>query len=178
MPDPSEAHPAPVFSRHHWSYLGKRRPSDCRRVGARWEVREGVFVPRRDTSSWLNFALGGRLFPGVHHHARFDVDENDGRYRIVLDSDDGEPIWQSRGRSPRRFPPLPYSGLSIEASAFFEAWFVGLFGHEERQEHSTASNFGASTGTSNHWSSSGWNQVSSRTAACSREGRWSSTVRC
>src|SRR5262249_52845988 len=50
--------------------------------------REGVFIPRRDTSSWLNTLAGGRLFPGEHHHASFRVEERDGHYRIVLDSDD------------------------------------------------------------------------------------------
>src|SRR4051794_27311195 len=38
-------------------------------------VREGVYTPRRDTSSKLNHLVGGRLFPGVYYHARFDVDE-------------------------------------------------------------------------------------------------------
>ena len=45
------------------------------RIAVEWEQsgepREGVFIPRRDTSSRLNTLLGGRLFPGVHHHATF-----------------------------------------------------------------------------------------------------------
>jgi hypothetical protein len=35
-------------------------------------VRQGVFIPRRDTSSALNVVLGGRLFPGKSHLARFE----------------------------------------------------------------------------------------------------------
>lgn len=37
---------------------------------------EGVYIPRRDTSSLLNNLVGGRLFPGEHHRAHFDVLDN------------------------------------------------------------------------------------------------------
>jgi hypothetical protein len=50
------------------------------RIAVEWDVggekREGVFVPRRDTSSLLNTLVGGRIFPGVHHHASFAVKES------------------------------------------------------------------------------------------------------
>src|SRR5437773_1738381 len=38
--------------------------------------REGVFIPRRDTGSWLNHFLGGRIFPGEHNLAEFKVTES------------------------------------------------------------------------------------------------------
>src|SRR6185436_13616334 len=64
------------------------------RIAVEWDsqgsLREGVFIPRRDTSSRLNTLAGGRLFPGVHHHARFQVSEGDGQYSVRLDSDDGD----------------------------------------------------------------------------------------
>src|SRR5262249_48634439 len=63
------------------------------RIAVAWEewglTREGVFIPRRDTSSWLNTLVGGRVFPGEHHRARFDVEERDGRYRIEMCARDG-----------------------------------------------------------------------------------------
>ena len=34
---------------------------------------KGVYVPRRDTDSWLNTFSGGRLFPGVYSKANFQV---------------------------------------------------------------------------------------------------------
>ena len=37
-------------------------------------IRPGVFVWRRETDQRLVELLGGRLFPGVHHHARFQVE--------------------------------------------------------------------------------------------------------
>jgi hypothetical protein len=46
----------------------------------------GVFIPRRDTNSRLTALAGGRLFPGWHHRARFDVEESDDRYSVKLTS--------------------------------------------------------------------------------------------
>ena len=47
------------------------------RVAVVWDedgsTREGVFISRRDTDSQLNVLLGGRLFPGEHHHSSFIV---------------------------------------------------------------------------------------------------------
>jgi hypothetical protein len=36
-------------------------------------ICRGVFIPRRDTSSRVTHLVGGRLFPGEHHHADFRV---------------------------------------------------------------------------------------------------------
>ena len=48
------------------------------RVAVLWDeegrTREGVFIPRRDTDSLLNHLAGGRLFPGEHHQAHFEVE--------------------------------------------------------------------------------------------------------
>lgn len=64
------------------------------RFAVEWDgaegVHRGVYIPRRDTSSWINLAVGGRLFPGVHHHARFDVEARDDGYRMEMRSDDGD----------------------------------------------------------------------------------------
>ena len=63
------------------------------RVAVCWDttagVQTGVYVSRRDTSSRLAALLGGRIFPGWQHHARFEVREGGGRYRVEVDSDDG-----------------------------------------------------------------------------------------
>jgi hypothetical protein len=76
-----------------------------------------VFVPRRDTDSRVVTLLGGRAFPGVHHHATFDVSEGGGRYAVEMRSDDGE-----------RTDALPDNSVFdtvAAASAFFEAGSVG-----------------------------------------------------
>ena len=49
--------------------LGLASENAAHRIAVEWEengqLHEGVYVPRRDTSSWVNILVGGRLFPGV-----------------------------------------------------------------------------------------------------------------
>jgi len=56
------------------------------RIGVRWPTadgeKEGVYIPRRDTSSRLVSLFGGRLFPGVQHYSKFNVQEGSGEYRL------------------------------------------------------------------------------------------------
>src|SRR4051794_24050432 len=73
--------------------MGVSSENAAHRIAVEWDedgvTREGVFIPRRDTSSRLNTLVGGRLFPGVHHHARFDVREDESRLHVAMASDDG-----------------------------------------------------------------------------------------
>ena len=61
------------------AWLGVHSENAANRVAVEWEqdgvLREGVYIRRRDTSSRLNALAGGRLFPGIHHHAHFTVEE-------------------------------------------------------------------------------------------------------
>jgi len=87
--------------------------------------QEGVFVTRRDTSSWWNVAAGGRLFPGVHHRARFEVQEAPNRLRLALESVDHVTRVTVAGSAA---PSLPSSSIfrSLEAaSRFFERGSCG-----------------------------------------------------
>src|SRR5580658_8754891 len=88
--------------------LGFSSENAAHRIAVEWDHdgtrHEGVFVPRRDTSSRLNTLLGGRIFPGVHHRACFDVDEVADRFRVEVTSDDGEVYVLVDGR---RTPQLP-----------------------------------------------------------------------
>ncbi len=84
-----------------------------------------VFVPRRDTDSRLVTLLGGRAFPGVHHHATFDVDEGDGNYAVEMRSDDGDTHVRVDGRRTDALPEASVFDSVAEASAFFEAGSVG-----------------------------------------------------
>lgn len=87
--------------------------------------REGVFIPRRDTSSRLGVILGGRVFPGALHHARFDVDESDPHYRVGFRSDDGTAGVVVSGRRAAALPGTSVFASLEEASAFFESGSVG-----------------------------------------------------
>ncbi len=69
-------------------FMGHQSENAAHRIAVEWEqwgeIREGVFVPRRDTNSRFNAVAGGWLFPGVQHHAEFRVSEVDGRIDIRL----------------------------------------------------------------------------------------------
>jgi hypothetical protein len=87
--------------------------------------REGVFIPRRDTSSRLNAIVGGRLFPGEHHHARFQVHEWADRLRVRFQSDDGQAHVSVAAQLAERLPPDSVFGSVDEASDFFEGGALG-----------------------------------------------------
>lgn len=73
--------------------LGVRTENAAHRIAVEWQDggrwRSGVYVPRRDTDSRLTQVVGGRAFPGVHHRAHFDVDEDATRVRVALTTGDG-----------------------------------------------------------------------------------------
>jgi hypothetical protein len=62
------------------------------RFAVEWDdggtVREGVYIPRRDTSSALQAFAGGRVFPGIHHAAAFEVQEGNNEFRLQMRSRD------------------------------------------------------------------------------------------
>jgi len=72
--------------------FGMSSENGAHRIAVEWtengDPKEGVFVPRRDTSSRLSTLAGGRVFPGVHHLADFKVNESKGQYEIEFTSDD------------------------------------------------------------------------------------------
>ncbi len=111
------------------SFLGLASENAAHRIAVEWDYlgqrREGVFIPRRDTSSRLNTLVGGRLFPGVHHHASFQVEERGGHYRIALDSDDRQTHLLVEGHVSTELPSSSIFGSLAEASAFFERGSLG-----------------------------------------------------
>jgi hypothetical protein len=111
------------------SILGISSENAAHRIAVEWDqdgtTREGVFIPRRDTSSRLNTLVGGRLFPGVHHHAAFQVQESSNRYRIELNSDDRRTHLLVEGHVANELPPTSMFGSLQEASDFFERGSLG-----------------------------------------------------
>jgi len=60
------------------AFLGVSSENVAHRIAVRWEGdHEGVFIPRRDTNSTLNHLAGGRLFPGEHNSADFNVSSSE-----------------------------------------------------------------------------------------------------
>lgn len=86
--------------------------------------KEGVYIPRRDTSSMLNTLAGGSIFPGEHHHSAFAVRETSTEFEVRMLAADGTSI-EVRGRAGGQFPDDSVFGDLDEASAFFERGCLG-----------------------------------------------------
>jgi hypothetical protein len=111
------------------AWLGVSSENAAHRAAVEWDeggrVREGVYIRRRDTGSRLNALGGGRLFPGIHHHARFTVRETGTRFEVALRSDDGETDLSVVGDVTDRWPAGSVFGSAGEAAAFFRDGSVG-----------------------------------------------------
>ncbi|CAD5996286.1 DUF2071 domain-containing protein [Agreia sp. COWG] len=72
--------------------LGWGGENAAHRIAVEWDdghgTQLGVYIPVRHSASWLPVAVGGRVFPGVHRHARFDGHETPNRIRVALAAPD------------------------------------------------------------------------------------------
>jgi hypothetical protein len=109
--------------------VGISSENAAHRIAVEWEQdgerHDGVFVPRRDTCSRLNTLAGGRLFPGVHHHARFQINEQNGRFSVQMNSDDGDVQVTVQGRLASALPETSIFRSTDEASQFFNRGSLG-----------------------------------------------------
>ncbi|MDA1232619.1 MAG: hypothetical protein O2856_17755, partial [Planctomycetota bacterium] len=111
------------------SFLGISSENAAHRIAVEWDVngvtQTGVYIPRRDTSSFLNAFAGGRIFPGVHNRARFDVRETENDYHIAMDSIDGSAHVAVDGRTTDELPDDSVFATVAKCSQFFEAGSLG-----------------------------------------------------
>lgn len=111
------------------SFLGISSENAAHRIAVQWDAdggtQAGVYIPRRDTSSFLNAFAGGRIFPGVHNHARFDVHETENEYHIAMDSNDGSAHIAVDGQTADKLPDDSVFGTVAKCSQFFEAGSLG-----------------------------------------------------
>jgi Uncharacterized conserved protein (COG2071) len=110
--------------------IGCTSENAAHRVAVRWtaasgQEQEGVYIPRRDSSSCLNHLVGGRLFPGEHHRAVFDIHDEADAIDISMRSLDGSVAVQVRGKPASRLPPTSHFRSLEEASSFFERGSLG-----------------------------------------------------
>lgn len=109
--------------------LGLASENAAHRVAVEWDengaTRCGVYIPRRDTSSWTNAIVGGRLFPGAHHRADFRVRDSAGCVAVSLVSRDGATRVEVEGREGDDLPHDSVFGSLAAASAFFERGALG-----------------------------------------------------
>ncbi|SDR87172.1 Uncharacterized conserved protein (COG2071) [Mucilaginibacter mallensis] len=109
-------------------FVGIGSENGAHRIAIEWvedgELKEGVYVPRRDTSSLFNTIAGGRVFPGKHHHAKFDVQENGNDYHVAFNSSD-RTIISVDARITDSFDPKSIFKDLETASNFFKAGSLG-----------------------------------------------------
>ncbi len=110
------------------AFIGISSENGAHRIAVEWTengvTKEGVFIPRRDSSSCLNRLAGGRFFPGKHARTKFDVKEEDGHYHIAFKSSDGTSISIDGSKADSLDPKSIFQNLD-EASRFFEKGAVG-----------------------------------------------------
>lgn len=103
--------------------FGLRSENAAHRIAVEWDgphgIDTGVYIPRRDSGSAVNVLAGGRLFPGRHHHASFDVKETPQDLHVAYTSRDGSTQVRVDASLTGRFQGSElFAGLQ-EASAFF-----------------------------------------------------------
>jgi Uncharacterized conserved protein (COG2071) len=116
-------------------FLGVSSENGAHRIAVEWDedgqVKEGVYVPRRDTSLMLNSLVGGRLFPGKHHLAKFNVNESYGNYHVDFVSSDNTTI-SIDAKETEQFNTNSIFRTLESVSDFFENGSVGYSPNKEK----------------------------------------------
>ena len=110
-------------------FVGIGSENGALRFSVQWdedgEVREGVYIPRRDTDSALNHLAGGRVFPGEHNKAEFNIEEKENEIDFAMKSVDGKVSVRLKGAISEDFPANSIFSSLAEASKFFEKGSLG-----------------------------------------------------
>lgn len=111
-------------------FVGIHSENAAHRIAVLWDdadgtTHEGVFITRRDTDSQLNCWLGGRLFPGEHHKATFDVVEASAGVTVSVKSRDRAVEIDVAGCVCETLPSTSIFSTLAESSAFFESGSLG-----------------------------------------------------
>lgn len=110
--------------------IGLSSENAAHRIAVEWTdaagvEREGVFIPRRDTNSVISRMVGGRIFPGEHHPARFSIVEAGRHIELSLQSHDGAVAVKVTGDESDSLPSSSQFASLADASAFFEGGSLG-----------------------------------------------------
>jgi hypothetical protein len=118
-------------------FVGLSSENGAHRIAVEWEdkgtIKEGVYIPRRDTSLFFNTLAGGRIFPGKHHLAKFTVKEGEGNYFIQFTSSDNTSI-RIDAKETADFPATSIFETLENVSAFFEKGSVGYSPNSNKYE--------------------------------------------
>jgi hypothetical protein len=117
------------------SWLGLGSENAAHRIAVEWDQdgkrEEGVFIPRRDTNSWFNATLGGRVFPGIFERSTFEVKENSESVSLRIIRNDGEEEAAFSGVVASRLPETSVFPNLAEATEFFS---LGATGYSATRE--------------------------------------------
>ncbi|UQX89628.1 DUF2071 domain-containing protein [Jatrophihabitans telluris] len=112
------------------SWIGLRSENAAHRVAVQWDsptgLRNGVYIPRRDSNSLVNVAVGGRLFPGAHHRASFEVAESPSELSVAFTSRDRSADVNVVVRVEADLTGSALFDDTAAASAFFEQGSTGF----------------------------------------------------
>ncbi len=111
-------------------FLSLSSENAAHRVAVEWSrphglTQEGVYIPRRDTNSKLVAFAGGRVFPGEHQHARFQVEDDGVSISFSMASIDRSASVEVNGRTTGALPKSSCFDSLEGASAFFEKGCIG-----------------------------------------------------
>lgn len=117
--------------------IGISSENGAHRIAVEWtengQLREGVYIPRRDTSSKLNALAGGNIFPGVHHLADFRVVEKEGSYEVAFTSED-DTYLSIKAQDSIQWPERSIFDDLGCASSFFEKGSMGYSPTQKSRE--------------------------------------------
>jgi hypothetical protein len=119
-----------------WS-VGLSSENAAHRVAVKWRDadgadREGVYIPMRHTNSSLILMVGGRIFPGVHKRATFEVSDSGTAIDISIRATAGDMDVALRGKSADLLPAGSTFPSLAAASEFFRGGSVGYSPGRER----------------------------------------------
>jgi hypothetical protein len=111
------------------SFVGIDSENAAHRISVEWdedgEIKEGVYIPRRDTNSALNAFAGGKLFPGEHNRAEFNISETERSIDFKMLSDDEKIRVKLNGTFSDDLPKDSVFGRVEDASEFFRGGSLG-----------------------------------------------------
>jgi hypothetical protein len=115
---------------HGWPRaLGLRSENAAHRIAVEWDgeagLERGVYIPRRDSSALTNVLVGGRLYPGAHQRADFDVHETATTFHVGFTARDGSAGVDVQATLADALDSRIFTDLA-EASAFFRGGSAGL----------------------------------------------------
>src|SRR5260370_11431655 len=104
--------------------VGLSGENAAHRVAVTWRdgdgaAREGVYTPMRHTNSAVTLMVGGRVFPGVHERATFDVADTGTDIDISIRATAGDMDVTLRGKSAEELPRGSAFPSLAAASEFF-----------------------------------------------------------